>query len=51
MKKRKKESIFIPNQAEKNPAGLWKMFSCNKEDNDQRNINEERRKKHALKSK
>jgi len=50
MKKKRNESIFIPNQADKNPR-YFCWHRDNSEDEKQRIINEERRKKHALKSK
>lgn len=50
-KKRRREAIFIPNQAAKNPAGMWRMFSDNAEDYKQRDLEHKRRMKQALKNK
>ncbi len=51
MKKRRNEAIYIPNQAEKNPVGRWKLFSNNEEDINQRVKEQKRREKQALKNK
>lgn len=50
-KKKKHESIFIPNQRDKNPKRAWTHWSPNDEDEKQKRKSYERMKKNALKSK